>query len=179
MPCEKGVAIRFDGDIAAHIFAALVSISCGQCTTRQSESTDRANVTRRKSSSGLYLVADKGEATLASPRSSRHFVATQQHTKNTPPQIARPMAVLPFPSAKPAGIDELAERRLRESPYFYLKGLSCEFSMGVLTLRGCVPYEQLRRCAESIVARVDGVDEIVNEIEVMDPQLGYLRSKGA
>ena len=89
------------------------------------------------------------------------------------------MAVLTYSSPKPAGVGELAERRLRESPYFYLKGLSCEFSVGVLTVRGHVPYEQLRRCAETIVARVDGVHEIVNAIEVVDPQLSYLRSSGA
>ena len=88
------------------------------------------------------------------------------------------MAVLTYSCPAQDEVGELAERRLRESPYFYLKRLSCEWSMGMLTLRGCVPYEQFRRCAESIVARVDGVHEIVNAIEVIDPQLSYLRSKG-
>lgn len=66
-------------------------------------------------------------------------------------------------------IGELAERRLRESPYFFLKNVHCDFTGGVLTLRGRVPYAQLRDFAEDIVARVPGVDEIVNYVEVVDP----------
>ncbi len=64
---------------------------------------------------------------------------------------------------------ELAERRLRESPYFFLKGLTCRFDSGTLTLAGRVPYQQLKRFAEKIVSRVDGVREVVNRVEVFDP----------
>lgn len=66
-------------------------------------------------------------------------------------------------------IGETAERRLRSSPYFFLKTLRCDFEAGVLTLHGNVPYRQLKQFAESIVSRVQGVDEVVNRVEVRDP----------
>ena len=76
-------------------------------------------------------------------------------------------------------IADAAERRLRESPYFFLKSLRCQFEAGVLTLRGRVPYWQLRQFAESIVSRIDGVREVVNRIEVFDPSAArVVRSAG-
>lgn len=70
-----------------------------------------------------------------------------------------------------AAIVRLAERRLRESPYFFLKGVRCRVDSGRLTLEGRVPFSPLRKFAESIVARVEGVREIDNRIEVYDPEL--------
>src|SRR5690242_15260216 len=81
-----------------------------------------------------------------------------------------PMTVLPFPSSpKTLDIAEQAQRRLRESPYFFLKNLSCAFANGILTLRGQVPFEQLRVFAELIVLRVDGIKDVENRVEVIDP----------
>lgn len=71
-----------------------------------------------------------------------------------------------------AAIAEVAEQRLRQSPYFYLKSLRCQFEAGVLTLCGRVPYRPLKLVAESIVARVEGVQRVVNRLEVVDPALG-------
>jgi len=88
------------------------------------------------------------------------------------------MQTLPF-ADRASSVSQLAERRLQESPYFYLRALSCQFTDGVLTLRGRVPYEQLGQAAENIVARIDGVHEVINCVEVVDPQLSYLRSSGA
>jgi hypothetical protein len=79
------------------------------------------------------------------------------------------MNTILFPSANSQAICELAERRLRESPYFFLRRISCQFSGGVLTLRGRVPYNRLRGFAEGIVARLDGVQSIDNQVEVCDP----------
>jgi osmotically-inducible protein OsmY len=77
-------------------------------------------------------------------------------------------------------IVRLAERRLRESPYFFLKSVRCRAEGGRLTLEGRVPFSPLREFAESIVARVDGVREIDNRIEVYDPELvRFQRAKGA
>jgi osmotically-inducible protein OsmY len=77
-------------------------------------------------------------------------------------------------------IVRLAERRLRESPYFFLKQVRCRFDGGRLTLEGRVPFSPLRKFAEAIVARVEGVREIDNHIEVYDPELAALqRAKGA
>lgn len=72
------------------------------------------------------------------------------------------------PATAPS-VAQLAERRLRESPYYFLKQVTCHFNAGVLTLRGTVPMWQLRQFAESIVARVEGVRSIENEVEVFDP----------
>ena len=88
--------------------------------------------------------------------------------------------ILPLEAAVAPDVAEAAERRLRESAYFYLRGLSCEVTgRGVLTLHGTVPWEQLKRQAERIVARVPGVDEVVNCVEVVSPEMAYVRSRGA
>jgi hypothetical protein len=81
------------------------------------------------------------------------------------------MSILPFEKQLDCTtIAREAERLLRESPYYYLKGLRCDCQSGVLTLRGRVPLGSLRQFAEVIVSRVSGVDAVVNRIEVYDPQ---------
>jgi|EndMetStandDraft_5_1072996.scaffolds.fasta_scaffold358094_2 hypothetical protein len=79
------------------------------------------------------------------------------------------MNAVPFTTTHPASISELAERRLRESPYYFLKRLTCHFDRGVLILRGRVPHNRLREFAETIVARIEGVYAIENQVEVCDP----------
>lgn len=71
------------------------------------------------------------------------------------------------------GIADIAQQKLRESPYYFLKNLTCDYDEGVLTLRGRVPMGPLKQLAESIVCRVDGVHEVVNCVEVVDPALGH------
>jgi osmotically-inducible protein OsmY len=80
------------------------------------------------------------------------------------------MKILPISAAHaPSEIGLVAERRLHESPYFFLKNLHCRYDQGVLTLLGRVPLPRLKQVAESIVVRVQGVEEVVNRIEVVDP----------
>ncbi len=67
-------------------------------------------------------------------------------------------------------IAQAAERRLRESPYYFLRAIRCRCESGVVTLIGRVPYGQLRQFAEAIVLRVDGVRYVENQLEVYDPQ---------
>jgi len=69
--------------------------------------------------------------------------------------------------ALPSGIAEGAENCLRSNPYLALKNVSCLYHEGVLTLRGCLPTYYLKQMAQAAVARVDGVQRIVNEIEVI------------
>ncbi len=69
----------------------------------------------------------------------------------------------------PSELGLLAERRLSDSPYYFLKNLSCQFNSGVLTVRGRVPDDRLRQIVESIVARVPGVKMVANCVEVYDP----------
>ena len=83
---------------------------------------------------------------------------------------ATAMRILPLsPASPPVETALLAQRRLRESRYFFLRNLSCRFDDGILTLVGCVPSGQLRQVAEAMVARIAGVREVDNLIEVVDP----------
>ncbi len=75
-------------------------------------------------------------------------------------------AVLP-PPPRHVDLADLAERALRSSPYLALRNVSCECRAGVLTLRGCLPTYYLKQVAQAVAARIDGVRQIVNEIEVV------------
>jgi BON domain len=89
------------------------------------------------------------------------------------------MQLLKLSTTAPGDIGELAERRLRESPYFFLKKLRCDFNGGVLTLWGRVPHRQLKQFAEAIVSRIEGVEQIVNRVEVFDPVAGPIAAPAA
>ncbi len=77
------------------------------------------------------------------------------------------VALLPTPTARRVDPAELAERALRNSPYLALRNVTCACRDGVLTLRGCLPTYYLKQVAQAVVARVDGVRQVVNEIEVV------------
>lgn len=64
------------------------------------------------------------------------------------------------------GVATLAQSRLTGSPYFNVRRLSCSFHDGVLTLRGWLPSFYEKQVAQSTVADLDGVRQIVNEVEV-------------
>ncbi|NBO90767.1 MAG: BON domain-containing protein [Planctomycetia bacterium] len=70
-------------------------------------------------------------------------------------------------TASMPGVVEGAENRLRSNSYLALKNVSCEFREGVLTLRGYLPSYYLKQMAQAAVARIEGVDRVVNEIEVI------------
>jgi osmotically-inducible protein OsmY len=75
-------------------------------------------------------------------------------------------------SARPAvslrqSISDCAESRLRSNAYLALKNVSCDYHDGVLTLRGCLPTYYLKQIAQEAVARIEGVERIANEIEVV------------
>ena len=61
---------------------------------------------------------------------------------------------------------DLAERALRNSPYLSLRNIVCECRDGVLTLRGCLPTYYLKQVAQAVVASIEGVRQLVNDIEV-------------
>jgi len=63
-------------------------------------------------------------------------------------------------------IEEAAKASLRESPYRVFAAVSCECRQGVLLLRGCVSTFYHKQVAQETAARVDGVTQVVNEIEV-------------
>jgi osmotically-inducible protein OsmY len=76
-------------------------------------------------------------------------------------------AVLAPPTVRRAEPADLAERALRNSPYLALRNIACECRDGMLTLRGCLPTYYLKQVAQAVVARVEGVRHVVNEIEVV------------
>jgi hypothetical protein len=68
-------------------------------------------------------------------------------------------------------IAAIAQRMLRQSAYFELHDVSCDFVGGILTLRGRVPSYHLKQVAQASVAAVPGVIEVHNRVEVIAPAL--------
>jgi osmotically-inducible protein OsmY len=63
-------------------------------------------------------------------------------------------------------IAEVAMERLRVSPYKAMQRVLCECKHGVLFLRGRLFSFHEKQVAQEAVARVSGVAQVVNEIEV-------------
>ncbi|MGO8752192.1 MAG: BON domain-containing protein [Thermoguttaceae bacterium] len=61
---------------------------------------------------------------------------------------------------------EAARERLRGSPYGSLRTVSCECKDGVLFLRGRLSSFYHKQLAQEVVARIVGVTQVINEIEV-------------
>ena len=63
-------------------------------------------------------------------------------------------------------IAEIAQAALRRSAYTELREVGCDYSGGILTLRGHVPTYHLKQLAQASVAEVPGVVEVHNQLEV-------------
>jgi hypothetical protein len=63
----------------------------------------------------------------------------------------------------------IAEDRFRHSGYLELRNVSCDFHEGVLTLRGRVPSYHLKQLAQAIVCELEGILELNNQLEVVQP----------
>jgi osmotically-inducible protein OsmY len=74
---------------------------------------------------------------------------------------------VPTPSPAP-NIARLAQKRLQESSYSELRNIDCDFAEGVLILRGRVSSFHMKQVAQVIAARVDEVESLINQLEVMD-----------
>jgi osmotically-inducible protein OsmY len=68
-----------------------------------------------------------------------------------------------------ASLQAVAERALRSGPYPALKNLCCDCRGGVLVLRGCLPTYYLKQVAQEVVAHLEGVQGVENQIEVVTP----------
>jgi osmotically-inducible protein OsmY len=64
-------------------------------------------------------------------------------------------------------IEALARADLRHSPYPELWRVTCEYHEGILTLRGHVSSFYMTQIAQTIVQHVDGVERVVNRVEVV------------
>ena len=64
-------------------------------------------------------------------------------------------------------------RRLAQSGYHQHRRIAFDFHEGVLTLRGIVSSFFLKQLAHVLVAKVEGVDEVANRLEVRYPATSY------
>ena len=62
---------------------------------------------------------------------------------------------------------ELAENLLHHSHHLALREIWCEMEGESLVLHGCLPSYFLKQMAQSTVAQAEGVQHIVNDIEVI------------
>jgi osmotically-inducible protein OsmY len=67
----------------------------------------------------------------------------------------------------PRVIIESAKGRLRNSPHLSLQRIWCEYDRGELFLRGQVPSFYYKQLAQEAVAGLEGVRQVVNDIEVV------------
>ena len=63
-------------------------------------------------------------------------------------------------------IEELARIALQTSPYRALRRVHCQFHDGTLILHGRVATYHYKQLAQVTVAALEGVQRIVNELEV-------------
>jgi osmotically-inducible protein OsmY len=65
------------------------------------------------------------------------------------------------------GIAEAATECLQNSPYQAVRRVLCEeCDHGILSLRGRLPSFHQKQVAQETVARVKGVTQVINEVEV-------------
>jgi osmotically-inducible protein OsmY len=67
----------------------------------------------------------------------------------------------------PCSISSIAESRLRASSHTALRGISCKADQGVLVLEGRLSTFFQKQLAQEIVANIEGVVQVVNQIEVV------------
>ena len=70
------------------------------------------------------------------------------------------------PAPHAAMVVALAEQRLKNSAYLPLRNLRCSFHEGILVLHGELPSFFLKQMAQSLVAQMAGVGEVLNRVEV-------------
>jgi len=68
-----------------------------------------------------------------------------------------------------ARMEHRAAMRLRRSPYHEIRGVLCEYHEGLLRLRGRVHSYYMKQLAQTAVQDIDGVVEILNQLEVAAP----------
>ena len=67
-------------------------------------------------------------------------------------------------------ITEIAEGRFQSSSYPCLRKISCVDHGGVLILRGRVSSFFHKQIAQTLVGDIEGVKEVINQIEVIDDE---------
>ena len=70
-------------------------------------------------------------------------------------------------TSPPCAIAEIAEARFRESSRMALRSICCKAERGVLVLEGQLSTFFQKQLAQEIVANIEGVEQVVNQIEVV------------
>jgi osmotically-inducible protein OsmY len=65
-------------------------------------------------------------------------------------------------------VEALAENRLRASPYPSIRRIFCLYDEGLLVLSGRVPSFFHKQLAQIAVADIEGVKQVINQIEVLE-----------
>jgi osmotically-inducible protein OsmY len=63
-------------------------------------------------------------------------------------------------------IVEQAQERLQATPYLSFRDLRCDYRHGLLILRGRVESYYEKQLAQEAVVRMEGVAQVVNQLEV-------------
>ena len=61
-----------------------------------------------------------------------------------------------------------AECRLGRSSHLFLRHIECHVEEGVLCLEGKVPSFYLKQAAQSLLQSLEGVDRVINRLEVVN-----------
>jgi osmotically-inducible protein OsmY len=69
-------------------------------------------------------------------------------------------------------IARTAKDKLRTNPYRAIRAVSCECDRGELLLRGQLSSFFHKQLAQEAVADIEGITQVVNEIEVITPIRG-------
>ena len=64
-------------------------------------------------------------------------------------------------------VEDRIRNQLRDNAYRALRQVAWQYHDGVLTLRGQLPSYYLKQMAQAAVAGTAGVEQVVNEIEVV------------
>jgi len=67
-----------------------------------------------------------------------------------------------------SNVPVIARRRLQSSPYGALRQLTCVYEDGVLSLQGQVSSYFQKQLAQAMVAGIDGVRQVDNQLVVFD-----------
>ncbi len=66
-----------------------------------------------------------------------------------------------------ASVSDVAHARLLDTGHTELSQLICEHDSGILRLRGQLPNYYLKQLAQELLRDLEGVDQIVNAVEVI------------
>ena len=66
-------------------------------------------------------------------------------------------------------IETVAECLIRREGHLATHPISCTFQNNTLVLRGWVPTYYLKQIAQTVAMRIDGVERVLNQIEVVAP----------